>query len=174
MIYYLRLAPAHGMVMEFGVAGGNTLRQIAMSAQERTVYGFDWFKGLPEDWMSDNGDIHNPRGQFACDVPRDLPSNVELVVGLFQDTLPEFLARHRDPAAFVHIDCDLYSSTKFVLGALRERLQGTVIVFDEFYHMPVYEQHEGRAWREFIAETGYVVEELGQPHSKGAAFKIGG
>jgi predicted O-methyltransferase YrrM len=55
------------------------------------------------------------------------------VVGLFEDTLPTWLAQHPDPITFVHIDCDLYSSTKTVLTHIGPRVQaGTIIVFDEY------------------------------------------
>ena len=84
-----------------------------------------------------------------------MPGNVQLVVGLFEDTLPGFLDRHSDPIGFVHIDCDIYSSTKYVLTTLNDRLaRGCVVVFDEFFNYPGFQQHERRAFREFIAETG--------------------
>ena len=161
--------------MEFGVAGGVSLQRIANMLPGRTVYGFDWFQGLPEDWATDDGSVHNYRGTFACKVPQHLPSNVELVIGLFQDTLPQFLQMHSERAAFVHFDCDLYSSTKFVLSALRDRLPGAIVAFDEFRGERAYEQHEGRAWREFVAANELYVEELPdlQLWVKGATFRIG-
>ena len=38
-----------------------------------------------------------------------------MVAGLFEDELPGFLARNEEQIAFLHVDCDLYSSTKTVL-----------------------------------------------------------
>ncbi|MDQ3475291.1 MAG: class I SAM-dependent methyltransferase, partial [Actinomycetota bacterium] len=64
--------------------------------------------------------------------------------------------------AIAHIDSDLYSSAVFVLQQLRPRMvDGTVIVFDEFYNYPGWRGHEYRAWQEFVAETGLEFVYLG-------------
>jgi hypothetical protein len=42
-----------------------------------------------------------------------------------------------------------------VLTTLNDRLaRGCVVVFDEFFNYPGFQQHERCAFREFIAETG--------------------
>ena len=161
-----------GVILEFGVAGGATTRNIATLNPTRKVYGFDSFKGLPEEW---NGMVV---GQFACELPKDFPSNVELVIGTFQDTLPIFLGCHsNEPISSIHIDCDLYSSTKFVLDTLKDKVQnGLIILFDEIVGSkaayPTWEEHEYRAFDEFINETGYRWECFANygPHQRG--FKI--
>jgi hypothetical protein len=140
------LTPAEGLILEFGVATGGTIRHLAKLFPSRTIYGFDSFDGLPEAW----GDYR--AGHFACAVP-DVPSNVDLVVGLFAETLPAFLASHPGRAALVHLDCDLYSSTRTVLDLLSPRIvSGTVIVLDEYW---IVEQHERRAFDEFIVNRAY-------------------
>jgi hypothetical protein len=54
--------------------------------------------------------------------------------------------------AFIHIDCDLYSATKTVLAQLAPMLvEGTVIVFDEYFNYPGWQQGEFKAFAEFIA-----------------------
>ena len=73
-----------GLRLEFGVAGGNSIRALA-SATSETIYGFDSFRGLPEDWRFDA-----PRGIFSTARPANLPDNVKLVEGLFEETLPAF------------------------------------------------------------------------------------
>ena len=84
-----------------------------------------------------------------------------LVDGLFDQTLPRFLRTHRGPVAFAHIDCDLYSSTRIVLQALRDRLViGTVIAFDELYNYPNYAYHEMRALLE-LADAGIEYTYIG-------------
>jgi hypothetical protein len=93
---------------------------------------------------------------------------------LFQDTLPRFLKSYSAPVAFLHIDCDLYSSTRFVLKALRYRLRDTVVVFDEFSGPAAYDDNEGRAFTEFVRESGLRATVLGQPHACGAAFRLSG
>ena len=44
--HVLSLAPKDGLVLEFGIAGGETIRQIAAQRAGK-VYGFDSFEGLP-------------------------------------------------------------------------------------------------------------------------------
>jgi predicted O-methyltransferase YrrM len=144
----LSLAPADGMALEFGVATGRTLTVIAAARGNKQVFGFDSFQGLPEDWRT-----NIPAGTFKTDTLPDVPGT-ELVVGLFQDTLPDFLATHTEPVAFVHLDADLYSSTTTVLQHIGPRLRpGSVIVFDEYFNYPGWQQHEHRAWQEFVAAS---------------------
>ncbi|MCB4824348.1 class I SAM-dependent methyltransferase [Roseicella aerolata] len=143
-----------GMIAEFGVFEGRTINFIAEQTRE-TVFGFDCFEGLPEDWRPGF-----PRGTFSRDVPVVRP-NVRLIVGLFEDTLPDFLARHREDMSLLHIDCDLYSSTRTVLRACAPRIRrGTVLVFDEYFNYPGWRGHEFRAFQEFVAETGRAYEYL--------------
>jgi hypothetical protein len=40
-----------GLILEFGVGGGRTTNFIAALCWQKTVHGFDSFKGLPEDWQ---------------------------------------------------------------------------------------------------------------------------
>lgn len=133
--------------MEFGVASGSTLTHLATTIplRHRTIYGFDSFHGLPEPWAT------YPAGHFRCDPPQ-LPDNCRLVVGLFADTLPAFLATHPGNAALIHIDCDLYESVRTVLRAMAPRIvRETVIVLDEYF---IVTDHEQRAFTEWLRETG--------------------
>jgi Macrocin-O-methyltransferase (TylF) len=141
------LAAPDGLLLEFGVASGGSITQLAKLFAPRPIYGFDSFVGLPEPWCG------LPVGTFAGE-PLWVPANVRLVRGLFADTLDEFLELLPDPVAFLHIDCDLYSSTKCVLDKLERRLvPGSVIVFDEFHGYPDWRNHEFRAFAEFRART---------------------
>jgi Macrocin-O-methyltransferase (TylF) len=139
------VAPTTGLVLEFGVAMGTTIRCLSGSAPllDRLIYGFDSFKGLPEPWAN------YPKGYFACDIP-EVPNNVELVIGEFENTLVPFLDKHQDEdIALVHIDCDLYSSTRFVLDHLTLWIRpGTVIVLDEFWIVTDQEQRAFNDWLE--------------------------
>ena len=152
----LAAAPATGLFLEFGVWSGETLRQITAHAPAGTVFGFDSFEGLPEHWRSGF-----TAGTFAVQELPDVPG-AELVVGWFDATLPGFLAAHPGPVAFLHVDADLYSSTVTVLDALADRLRpGTVVLFDEYFNFPGWEEHEHRAWVEFVGRTGLTFEYLG-------------
>src|SRR5208282_2854043 len=58
--YSLGKAPAQGLLLEFGVAGGTSIRHIASSTRS-LVHGFDSFEGLPEDWSG----RHEPKGAYS-------------------------------------------------------------------------------------------------------------
>lgn len=157
-----------GLYMEFGVHTGGTIKQIAQFTTNK-VYGFDSFEGLPEDWPGMHG-----KGHFACDIPEDLPDNVELVVGLFQNTLPKFIKKHKkEKVAFIHIDCDLYSSTKCIFDNLKNNFQdGSVIAFDELIGYTGWEDHEYKAFNEFLEETKYRWECIGRFGLNQVGFEI--
>lgn len=148
-----------GLVLEFGVATGRTLNQFAYWLPNDTVYGFDGFQGLPEDWTS-----RMRKGFFArSNVPR-VRNNCELVVGWFDRTLPNFVRQFaRRPVKLLHVDCDLYSSTVTILDNLRHNIvPGTVIVFDEYINYPGWQLDEFRAWQEFVTKHKIDYEYIGR------------
>jgi len=141
-----------GLFLEFGVGRGKSIRWIG-AATDRTVYGFDSFEGIPEYW---NG---NPIGAFAQRKLPKVPPNVEFQVGMFDDTIPQFLNTNDDPVAFLHVDCDLYSSTVTIFDAFGGRLQpGSIVLFDEYYNFPRWQQHEYKAFQEFVSRSGVEYE----------------
>jgi predicted O-methyltransferase YrrM len=143
------MAKTDGLFLEFGVATGTTITMIANCRTGR-VFGFDSFEGLPEDWYG-----AYQKGTFAQDQLPTVPSNVTLVKGWFSDTLPGFLRENPGAVSFVHIDSDLYSSATFIFEQLRDRIHaGTVILFDEFFNYPGWQEHEYRAFMEFVEANG--------------------
>src|SRR6185437_9331891 len=86
-----------------------------------------------------------------------VPNNVNLHVGYFEDSLPKWLADTPGRVAFIHLDCDLYSSTKTILSLLASRLvPGTIILFDEYFNYSNWERHEFKAFQEFV--TAHAVK----------------
>jgi hypothetical protein len=157
-----------GLWLEFGVFRGGSIGTIASCNPNQTIYGFDSFDGLPEDWNK-----NNPKGKFSLGgvVPdrifrglnvihgeqyKDWDSNIVLVKGLFEDTLPPFVAEHPENVAFMHIDSDLYSSAKTIFGELKDRIiPGTVICFDDWCGYPNNpHRDEVKAFAEFLLGTG--------------------
>jgi predicted O-methyltransferase YrrM len=156
--YAVEQATRPGLYLEFGVEKGHSVRWIAERAQ-RTVHGFDSFEGLPEDWSG----TFERRGKFTQggQLPK-VPGNVRLHVGWFDKTLPEFLRETNEDVALLHVDCDIYSSTKTVFDHLGERLKpGAIIVFDEYFNYPNWQKHEFRAFQEFVARTGAAYDYAG-------------
>lgn len=148
----------NGQVLEFGVATGRTLNHIARLLPHKKVYGFDCFTGLPEDWHS-----RMRKGFFARDNLPRVRKNCELVVGLFDDTLPGFLFTNNSHIALLHVDCDLYSSAKTVLSELKRYIvPGTVIIFDEYINYPGWQLDEFKAWQEFVKKNKIKYEYIGR------------
>jgi hypothetical protein len=152
-------AAPDGLFLEFGVATGNTIREIAAHAPKgATVYGFDTFSGLPGDWT---GHVETAGAFRQTGLPK-VPGNVSLVRGLFGETLPGFMAAHERPVSFAHIDCDLYTSTVDILANMGPRLQkGTLILFDEYFNYPGWKLHEHKAWTEHCQANGIAYTYLG-------------
>ena len=137
----------NGLWLEFGVYNGTTINLIAKNIKDREIFGFDSFLGLPEDWR---GSLK--KGHFSRDgVPPEVESNVTLISGWFNETVPNFVSNNEiDFVSFLHIDCDLYSSTIEVLNNFHNLIKkGTVILFDEFFNYPEWRDHEYRALMEF-------------------------
>jgi hypothetical protein len=144
-----RMSKLDGLWLELGVASGRTIRFLAENFPQQVIYGFDSFQGLAEDWI--RGDSKIPKGTFYQETLPKVPKNVRLIQGWFRDTLPAFAAEYREKIAFLHVDCDLYSSTIESLEFLSQYIvPGTVILFDEFYNYPGCENHEVKAFQEFI------------------------
>ena len=151
---------AHGQVLEFGVATGRTLNHFARILPFQTIYGFDGFKGLPEDWTS-----RMRKGFFARSTLPWVRKNCQLWVGWFNETLPGFKEQVQGskPIALLHIDCDLYSSTVTILNELKNNIvPGTVIIFDEYINYPGWQLDEFRAWKEHVGAFGREYEYIGR------------
>ncbi|WP_170827096.1 class I SAM-dependent methyltransferase [Magnetovibrio blakemorei] len=148
-----------GLILEFGVFKGSSIRQFAKNLSskndQRTIVGFDSFEGLEEAWT---GQVGGLKSKFSTlGVMPSVPSNVHLLKGLVQDTLPKYLETvPNEQVAFIHCDLDTYTPTKFVLEYLKDRcVSGTVILFDELYGYPNWRHHEYRALMEVFNQDEY-------------------
>ena len=138
--------------LEFGVYQGTTIN--FFSNYVNTIYGFDSFEGLKEDWT---GHENHPKGTF--NLNRKLPKlnkNVIPVVGWVQDTLGPFLEKHKPEINFIHLDMDTYETTKFILEKIKPYLiSNSIIVFDELYNYPGWQFGEFKALKEIFNESEY-------------------
>lgn len=158
-----------GTWMEFGVFRGDTINRAAdyrkkfCEEDPPPVYGFDTFQGLPEAWGE-----HMQKGDFslAGHFP-EVRDNVELVQGLFSDSLPPFLRQHyknreHHDITFLHIDCDLYQGAIEALMLLdRYIAPGCVLLFDDLINYPEYREHEIKALWEWLQATDRKIEVIG-------------
>jgi Methyltransferase domain len=145
-----------GLFLEFGVYKGDSINRLADLRRDVRWYGFDSFEGLPEAWT-----LGAKSGAFS--IEGALPpvrENVTLVKGFFDQTLPGFVAANQDKKiAFLHVDCDLYSATKTVFQCLGGLLQpGCIVVFDEYFNYPGWEEGEYKAFLEYVEESGRAFE----------------
>jgi hypothetical protein len=147
-----------GLVVEAGTAlGGSAIVLAAAKAAERPMKVYDVFGMIPAPSEQDGADVHSRYEKIAGGDARgvggetyygyrdDLYSevtesfrrlgvpvderNVELVKGLFEDTI-----RLDEPVAFAHLDGDWYESTMTCLERIAPLVvPGGRIVLDDYY-----------------------------------------
>jgi len=116
--------------LEFGVAGGDGLINMARIAQKITqstgvdirVVGFDTGEGLPPPRDYRDHPEHYAAGDYPpIDKERllqKLPRNCSLIYGDIAQTVGEFLERLNGTTGFVSVDVDYYWSAKEALRVL--------------------------------------------------------
>ena len=170
-----------GEVLEFGVHTGSTINIISSILSNKTVYGFDSFEGLPEDWDISYNKKYNKhkKGYFSLESLPEVNSNVVLIKGFFDQSLTPWIKKTLiNQISFLHIDSDLYSSAIHVLDTLNEFIvPGTIIVFDEFYpwgrkRYETWEEHEYRALKEWIEKFDREVEVLSRSNHQQCTIKV--
>jgi hypothetical protein len=161
-----------GLFLEFGVYKGDSINRMADLRHDVRWHGFDSFEGLPEAWT-----LGARKGAFSVGgVSPPVRPNVTLIKGFFEQTLPGFVAEHKgERITFIHIDCDLYSATKTVFDQLENMLSpGCIIVFDEYFNYPGWEDGEYKAFSEYVARTGRAFEYIAYVRTGGqVAVKLG-
>lgn len=125
--------PNYKVILEFGVSVGTSINFLLETfPDDYKIYGFDSFYGLPEDWIDKEWDMGR-KGSFTTNgcVP-NIPG-VIFYKGLFEETVPQYVKEHTDPIGLIHVDCDLYSSTKTLLEGITPYIvKDTIISFDEW------------------------------------------
>ena len=138
--------------LEFGVFRGGTIN--FFSKYVKKIYGFDSFEGLKEDWIGYKG---HPKELFNLNkkIPK-LKKNIIPIVGWVQDTLPQFLRKHKPEINFVHMDMDTYETSKYILTELKPYIcKNCIILFDELYNFAGWDIGEYKALTEVYSENEY-------------------
>lgn len=143
------------LYLEFGVFNGKATRTWVqlLKHPDTLFHGFDTFEGLPESWGNE------PAGNYSMHgiIPIIDDARVQFFKGLFSDSLPLYIIPDRENVV-INFDADLYAGTIYALRHLRDKIPlGAYIYFDEFNSI----NHEERAYRDFIGETGYKFKCLG-------------
>ncbi|MGY4711352.1 class I SAM-dependent methyltransferase [Mycolicibacterium sp. CBM1] len=158
------------LLLDLGVWIGWSTR-LTSDASGRTVYGFDTFQGLVEDWQIEDqflikqgtfslSDplakrfIHDTGVSLQDGVPAALGRKVQYVKGSTYDTLAPFLANHpHAPIRLFHMDLDTYESCLHGLETCKDHfVEGSILVFDEY----LVTNGEMRAFFEF--QSRYELE----------------
>lgn len=155
--------------IEFGVAAGHSFRWWLQQNQhpQSRFFGFDTFDGLPEDW----GPFK--KGSFSnnAQIPEVNDSRATFFKGLFQQTVPGFIARFDNSRRnVILLDADLFSSTLYALTRLFPFLKpGDLIFFDEF----VVPTHEFKAFQDFVSSHYINLKLIGAANNYYfAVFKV--
>ena len=154
--------------LEYGVYAGGTIRWWSEKngSKNSTFIGFDSFEGLPETW---GGNFEKGTYDTGGQIPDINDERVIFKAGWFNDTLPKFIKTHTNLLSkekIIHIDCDLYSSTLYVLVKLGPFLKkGDILIFDEFFGFR-FPHTEFRAFLDFCAISKLNYEVIGKTYSQ--------
>jgi O-methyltransferase len=163
----LRFNGIDGDYAEFGSWGGITFGLAYGEARRHGhrahFWAFDSFQGFPApgaadehpEWREGKMAISLEQFHEVCarnGIPRDAYT---VVPGFYEDTLAS-MGPEDEPRdiALAYVDCDLYSSTRTVLGFLRPRLKhGMIVAFDDYFCWSATQPAgERKAYLELAAE----------------------
>lgn len=153
-------ANVEGHIAEVGVYQGGSAKVIAECAPgNRDIFLYDTFQGMPQEGPEDN---HHKKGDFnntsLGEVRRFLADhkNVWFKPGLFPKSVG---SEWRRLYCFVHLDCDLYSSTREALDFYWPRLNpGGAVLIDDYGHLTTLGAK--KAVDEFAGQRGLTVLQL--------------
>jgi hypothetical protein len=176
------------------------LQRASPSVQVRTIWGFDSFQGLPRGaqaeatgygshtsevagWIEGAYDAsYTFRSEYRnmSDLEAGIAhyindSRLRFVRGFFSATLTPDLARQMAPAAYVDIDCDLYSSSRTALEWLFSHdliVPGTIIGYDDWQsggHLGEQRAHREMARRYQLRLTPLPLQ---QGYEYGRSFEV--
>ena len=165
---WLAVRREKGDFWEFGVAYGQfIINAYHISKHYRNLsdmrfFGFDSFEGLPEVEHAKDSNSGWRKKDFCFDVDSvkqnlkksGVPtSKFTLIPGFYDRSLNSQTVKEYNliNVSYVHIDCDLYASTKPVLGFIKPFLvQGAIIDFDDYFCYTSSEFGEPKAFQEWL------------------------
>jgi len=121
-----------GDMAELGVASGASAKMISARAPERTLHLFDTFEGLPDPLGTDSSQFKKKKYYHPIDEVQEYlkGSNILFHKGMFPDTARDITNTR---FAFVHLDGDLYESTKAGLEWFYPRLnRGGILICHDY------------------------------------------
>tara|TARA_B100000579_G_C22741002_1_gene809108 strand:- start:182 stop:901 length:720 start_codon:yes stop_codon:yes gene_type:complete len=187
-VNYVKVAKLPPVFFEFGCHSGRTFSTAISSAKYLNLnlecFAFDSFEGLPEtnekeDGIFKSGTFFTSKKNFIDIVYKKTKlkiSNNQIIQGYYEKSLTtELKSKLPRSVGFIHIDVDLYSSTKTVLNFIKDFLKiGTVILFDDWYcFSPGSLMGEKKAFTEFLNKNKNIqVEEWKNYSTFGKSFFV--
>lgn len=155
-----------GEVAEVGVAEGGSAAIICEARREKTVHLFDTFEGLPDIGEEDKESSFH-KGQYPADFEKLKEffvqyKNVYLYKGLFPETGEQIKDKM---FSFVHLDVDLYKSTKESLEFFWPKMSSKGVIISHDYQT---EKGVRKAFEDVLPE----IEVLIPGKSQGMVIKI--
>jgi O-methyltransferase len=156
-----------GALVECGVARGGALALMAWARpDDRPVWGFDSFEGMPPLTDRDQGDgavwvgfaVAGELGSgivaHTFDELGIAMDGVHVVVGWFEDTFPS-TAADVGPISVLRLDCDWYVATRLCLDTFYDQVvPGGAVIIDDYNTFIGCRE----AVDEFRAERGITAE----------------
>ena len=147
------------IVAEFGVWQGESINLFANELPNASLYGFDSFLGLEENWFNARKGAFNLNG-----IQPEVNKNVIIYNGLYENTVPNFIkdVKTEKGIDLIHMDSDLYDPTSYVLNAISDLIKpGSIIIFDEYFGYPNWRNHEYKAFQEFALSNSLRYNYIG-------------
>tara|TARA_S200000501_G_C20575375_1_gene634810 strand:- start:35 stop:760 length:726 start_codon:yes stop_codon:yes gene_type:complete len=140
----------NGNIVECGVASGRSLLMLSYLSYlyrkdyDSKIWGFDSFEGFPKPSKEDISPRNPKKGEHSdtstsyierllsdCDIDNKfIDNNVNLIKGFLPSSASNY---DKSPIAILHIDVDLYESTKASLEEFYQYVEpGGVVMFDEY------------------------------------------
>ena len=148
---HLLINKVEGDIVECGVGNGQSLSYILFNLTSNDKHfgkkyiGFDSFEGFPEPSIHDNSSRNPKKGEwnhvdekYVLSNLNDLGfankdyKNIKFIKGYFENTFQKNYENIKK-ISVLHLDCDLYSSTKISLKTWYNKVEKNgIIVFDEY------------------------------------------
>jgi O-methyltransferase len=151
-INYMRVAGNNGKDLpltyfEFGCHSGRTFSAAINAAKYLKMhncefFAFDSFQGLPQtneavDGIFKTGEFSTSREDFIKIIKQKTKFNendINIIEGFYETSLTGDLQSKMPKIGMLHIDVDLYSSTKDILKFAKPLLvNGSLVLFDDWY-----------------------------------------
>ena len=146
---YRKLKIKDGIFAEYGLDKGKSYLPFCEKFPDKTILGFDGFKGLPNgEWPGNI--VHDTEFDHKGEIKFTPPNNANIIPGWFEKTIPTYDYKN-DKVSCVHIDCDTYSSTVTILNSLKGKfVSGSIVIFDDYFNTAAWRYGEHKAWIAFV------------------------